>query len=185
MKTKSAVLDLDDLISEEQITEHLAPLREALGERFRVTCYGVPNRLGPVHDLRERYPWITFAQHGFEHTFAECRVWTTDLTVALLERGREMGYAPLFKPPNWILDREVEEGCLAAGVALHVHADYQPTVSGLRTYTEDAPGIRALHTHILQNAATDWIGTHPYFTASYLRRFDSFQTPLDHLETRP
>lgn len=177
---KPVVVDLDDLVSEDQITSLLLPLREALGPAFRVTCYAIPNQLGPVHALREQYPWITFAQHGFEHTFAECRSWTTDLTLARLERGRELGYASLFKAPQWILDTEVEAGLHALDYVLHHHVTYKPTVSGLRVYHEDAPGIRALHTHLVQNPATGWIGSHPYFNATYLRRFSRFDTPLEH-----
>ena len=174
-----AVVDVDDLAFEEQITLDLLPLREAIPSLV-VTCYAIPNHLGPVHELRERYPWIVFAQHGFEHAYAECRSWTRDLALALLARGAEMGYAPLFKPPQWIIDAEVEEACLASGVVLHHHADYAPSTPGLLCYSDlEREDYRAIHSHLQANPSTDNVKTHPYFKAEYLRRFDLFQSPLD------
>lgn len=180
-----AVLDLDDLASEAMILADLVPLRERVSGLL-ITCYAIPNHLGPVHDLKVKYPWIIFGTHGFEHSFAECRSWTTDLALARIGRALEMGYEPLFKPPQWICDSELEEACKELGVVLHHHCDYVPQTSGLRHYSdEERDGYRAIHSHLQPNPSTDDLRTHPYFTPEYLRRFDRFDSPLDWTEVVP
>ena len=175
-----AVCDLDDLWCEEQITKWLVPIHEAI-PLFRVTCYSIPNKLGPVHELRERYPWITFGQHGWEHSQFETRAWTDVLAKAYMEAAQEMGYAPLFKAPNWNEELFLEEVCQERGVTLHHHAKYRPTVKGLKVY----PGLEArtdfesIHSHIQANPVTDFVGNHPDFKIEALSRFISFHSPID------
>lgn len=175
-----AVVDVDDLVAEEQIVDLLLPLHAAvLG--FCVTCYAVPNRLGPVAELRARYPWITFGIHGFEHTFAECRAWTSELAEALLAQALDMGYDAVFKAPNWILDREVEVALAKLDIVLHHHhPNYKPSAPNLRVFPMGKPSnVKQVHTHLVPNPATDSIIGHPDFTPEALSRFDAFLTPLD------
>lgn len=179
---RTALVDVDDLFRREQIEEHLAPLKAGV-PNLVVTAYCIPNLLGPVHELAEEFPWIIFAKHGFEHTFAECRSWHEDLAIVTLELLREMGYAPLFKPPQWVMDSETELACQKVGVTLHHHEQYEPSVTGLRCYPGPDNKRRGnheyVHTHIQRNASTDWIGTHPHFTVDYLKQFTKFTTPLE------
>lgn len=179
---KSAIVDVDDLYCEAQILEHLLPRYEQV-PGFQVTAYTIPNLMGPVHDLSKKYPWITFAQHGTEHTFGECRSWTSDFAVAQLELGASLGYAPLFKPPQWICDKELEEACVTRGVILHHHVSYHPKAKGLRCYPGSSLGRRQraqpVHTHITKNPSTDFIEDHPGFTIEALRAYDTFLTPVD------
>jgi len=177
------IIDVDDLIDEQQIVDHLLPLREGV-PGLTVTAYSVPNRLGPVHELAKRYPWIKFAIHGFEHTFAECGAWTSGHAHYYIETALSMGYDYLFKPPNWIFDGELEEACCMHNVVLHHHEKDEPRFKGLLAY----PGTRAkrqgvgrhiyLHTHILRNPSTTWIGDHPSFTVENLKAFDLFLSPI-------
>jgi len=182
MKQKT-LIDLDDLWDEQQIIDLLVPLREA-NENLVVTVYAIPNRLGPVHDLKVKYPWIQFAQHGFEHTFAECRAWTDTMALEFLSLGAEMGYEPVFKPPNWIFDEDTEAACKEAGVILHHHEDDEPGVRGLKAY----PGPfaargkhthRKLHTHILRNPSTDFILDAPEFRPENIAQHERFLTLPD------
>jgi len=178
-----AVVDVDDLHCEDQIVEHLLPRKEAV-PGLVVTAYAIPNRLGPVHDLKGKYPWITFAQHGFEHTFCECLEWTADKARALLTRGRELGYAPLFKPPNWRFDNELLQAMSELDIALHHHRKASIVGWPGRRYWGERKGGTShtnLHTHIEQNPATDFIATHADFSIESLLKFSEFQTPLDHL----
>lgn len=175
------LVDVDDLYCEQQITDWLQPLRKALGEPFRITCYAPPNRLGPVHDLRDKYSWITFGIHGFEHTFCECRAWTVDYAKAHIEKALEMGYHPLFKAPNWTYDIELEMACTQLNVVLHHHEDFEPS-HGVLAY----PGRKAVrlplavaHTHILRNPNTDFIAEAPSFKLEHLLTFSEFVTPFE------
>jgi hypothetical protein len=177
-----AVIDTDDLWCEDQITEHLLPFHEAFGDRgFCVTVYAIPNKLGPVGDLKRKYPWIVFAIHGFEHSHFECLGWTEPLAEHLVGLALKMGYAPLFKAPNWVLDVETERGLVNLGVVLHPHEDYTSTTEGLKivSYSE---GVESIHTHIQKNPVTDFIGDHPKFTGEYLDQFQQFGSPLDYVE---
>lgn len=178
---KPALLDADDLWCEQQIIELLLPLREAVGEHFRFTAYAIPNRLGPVHQLRRTYPWLTFAIHGFEHSFAECLSWHSELATARLERALDMGYDPVFKAPNWLCDIETETACKQLGVILHHHkTTYEPATPGLFTY----PGPRKkrwqatehdnFHTHLLRNPVTDFITDHRDFEPERLKAVGQF-----------
>ena len=152
---KTALIDVDDLWTEDQIIQYLVPLKKAVPNLI-VTAYGIPNKLGPVHNLLLKYPWLFIAQHGYEHTPFECRAWTEDLVCTRLQQAREMGYLSWFKPPNWTCDMVVEQACLNEGVVLHHHEDYEPSVEGLLAY----PGIRGtephefIHTHITPNPVT-------------------------------
>ena len=174
------LVDVDDLWHEGQITRFLVPIKEQVPD-FRVTCYAIPNKLGDVSKLAEKYPWITFAQHGWEHTPFECRAWTEDIAIMCLERAKQLGYAPIVKPPNWIFDVEVENACRFREVTLHHHQRH--TVSnpvGLSMY----PGPKGtqdknhsyVHSHIQPNPVTDSILTNPMFKPEKLLKITSFLT---------
>lgn len=180
---KSIVCDLDDLWCEEQITLHLLPLREAV-PAFKVTLFSIPNKLGPVHLLKPLYPWITFAIHGWEHTFAECRSWSEELAKVNIEQALAMGYEPIFKPPQWIMDEAIEVACRDLDVVLAHHDTYTPSARQLLCY----PGPKALrlkkgpalaHSHIERSPATDFVTECPEFQPEFLAGFDTFLTPRD------
>lgn len=176
IKQRDMVVDVDDLVSEEQLA--LFDEIRAVRPDFHVTLYGIPNKLGPVWHLCDKYPWVTFAQHGFEHTHFECLTWTQDEATRLLTLGRDMGYAPIFKAPNWELDVETELACKAMGVLLHHHEGKIPITPGLRTYPGPAryrtQQYLQLHSHISPNASTDWIGQHPGFQSSHFGHVGHF-----------
>ena len=94
-----------------------------------------------------------------------------------------MGYEDLFKPPNWVLDVELEEACFEMGVLLHHHLSYKPQTKGLHVF----PGFNhrhekpfgTVHTHILNNPATDFIKDHPGFRPEVLMPASKFITPFD------
>jgi len=175
-----AVVDVDDLWCEDQITRWLLPLKEAVPQ-LRVTCYCIPNKLGPVAALRERYPWVLFAIHGWEHSLFETRAWTDTLARVHMERAIEMGYAHLFKAPNWMGEPFLEEVCFDLHITLHHHKDYAPSRKGLLAFPgrRDRVDFEGVHTHIQRNPATDFIEGHEQFTPDYLARFDDFMTPIE------
>lgn len=175
--SKTALVDVDDLCSEGQIREYLLPLKEKVHDLI-VTAYAIPQHLGPVWDLAKEYPWIRFAQHGFEHTFCECLAWTESQAAYFLGLTRKMGYLPLFKPPNWEFDEELEKACIACGVTLHHHKEAVPSQKGLRHYPGKNRHHAYVHTHITRNPVTDFIEGHPEFTPEFLRDFSEFTTPL-------
>lgn len=167
------VVDVDDLVDPLQL-DLFSEIR-ALRPDFHVTCYSIPNKLGPIHDLKPQFPWVTFAIHGFEHTHFECLTWTYDEARRLLSLALSMGYEPLFKAPNWLLDIETERACKDLNITLHHHIDYVPTTPGLQRYHEKLnKSFVALHTHISPNPATDWIETHPGFSPKKLEPIKSF-----------
>lgn len=176
-----ALVDLDDLYCEEQITKYLLPIKEVV-PTFKCILYSIPNKLGPVHDLKLKYPWITFAIHGWEHVPFECRAWTQEEAESLITKALDMGYAKLFKPPNWTFDEELVNACTHLGVVLHHHKDEDMTkFKGLpRLY----PGPKQwqardhinLHSHIQQNPVTDWVGDHPAFRSERMAKIDEFLT---------
>ena len=176
----TAVVDVDDLYCEDQITRWLVPLHDAVPSLV-VTAYTIPNKLGPVHALRDLYPWLVFAIHGHEHSQFETRAWTDLLASRYIDLALEMGYAPLFKAPNWLEEPVLEEVCAALSVVLHHHDTYTPKAVNLRAFP-GPPGkstFESVHTHIVRNPSTDFIEGHAKFTPAYLAQFAHFSTPLD------
>jgi hypothetical protein len=182
---KRALVSLDDLWCEDLVVKHLLPLRAA-NPAFAATCYAIPALLGPVHDLKQKYPWLTFGVHGFWHTWAECSAWLQEDCERLVGKALEWGYAPLFKPPNWIMDAETEKGLLKLDVALHCHEEYWPMTGGLKWYSHPLPLLTPhdlLHTHIARNPSTTWIATDAKFTPENIIAYDKFITPLSVVRT--
>lgn len=174
-----ALYDVDDLISREQIERYLVPLREA-NEAFAITCYAIPNKIGPVTLLKQRYPWISFGIHGWEHAPFECLGWSYEKTFEVMQRALDMGFDKLFKPPNWCSTDWVEEACEKLGLVLHHHDNYTPKHPGLRHYhaaLSVMPRHTPVHTHITYSPVTDFIETHPGFTTAAVKTFDEFWTP--------
>jgi len=188
MKTDTVFIDVDDLHCEKQIIDLLVPVYEALASgpieedpkalrgRPMITAYTIPNRMGSVKTLTRMFPWLVFGIHGFEHTMCECLCWTKPMAVAFMKRALEMGYAKVFKPPNWECHTEIEEACLELGLILHHHETYRPTVQGLCCYP-GPPAIRTglrhknIHTHIVKNPVTDYIDGHPDFRPEKLKKW--------------
>lgn len=186
MKTPlTFVCDADDLWDPSQIETLLCPIKSAIPD-FRITLYSIPNKLGPVHDLVKEYPWILFAIHGWEHTHFECLTWTAEDTVRFVEQALDMGYSPLFKPPNWQMDFLIEEALLSKAVALHCHESYTPTCPGLQFYrgpSKTLPRHVNLHSHITPNPATDDISSHPGFRPENLKNADRFEFVTSYLRS--
>jgi hypothetical protein len=173
------VVDFDDLLSEDQIIEYLLPLKKA-NPKLVCTVYAVPNYLGPVHDLKIKYPWIKFGIHGFQHTHFECLSWTDWHGKYLIQRALELGYEKLFKPPNWVFTPYTEQACRDLGVILHHHRNDLPRAKGLKVFPgSKPPEVVSLHTHLTKNPATDHITTHPGFDLEKIAQFDVFKTPLE------
>ncbi len=174
-----AFISCDDLWRREQIDEYLVPLREAI-PHLKVTAYGIPNYLGPIHDINEMYgSWLTVAVHGFCHTRSECLSWTDDLAAARIEAALKMGFFPGFKAPNFALYEDTEIACNALNVILHHDLSYIPKHISTRAYPGRAQ--RDDHTLItchLQNysGSQDFIGTNGRMTPDYLKQFDTFLT---------
>lgn len=176
----TAVVDVDDLYCEEQIEKYLLPLHIDI-PHLVVTAYAIPNKLGPVHLLADKYPWIIFGIHGWEHSQFETRSWTDTLARAHIEKAIEMGYASLFKAPNWLEEQVLEEACADLTVVLHHHEDYNPKTAGLLAFPgrKIHPEFESVHTHIHPNPSTDFIGGHAKFTRDYLSKFSDFATPIE------
>lgn len=180
---KIAMVTLDDLYDQAQITDLLEPLKLKVPQLV-VTCFTIPNKFGEVHFLARRYPWIVFAQHGREHTPFECRVWTKEYADWNIHENEKMGYANIFKPPNWTMDRELEEAACKRATLLVVHDTYHPEVEELAflqasTHKRTYGWGKLLHTHITRNPATSYIEDLEEFTPEYLRKFDKFLTPYE------
>jgi len=176
-----AVVDVDDLICEEQIVDLLLPIKTKIPD-FVVTAYGVPNKLGSVSKLKDRYPWVTFGIHGWEHTPFECCAWSDADTERNILRALALGYAPVFKPPNWQLHDEIVSTCTLVDVVLHHHKDKVPaTRYGCRLFPGPFPRPRTyanIHTHVLRNPVTDYIADHPGFQEENLLMWEAFETPI-------
>lgn len=176
-----AVVDVDDLISEEQIVEYLVPIKRKIPDFF-VTAYTVPNKFGPIEpELRVRYPWIAFGIHGWEHTPFECMAWSEDDATRHITKALTMGYDRIFKAPNWRLHDEIVLTCARLGVALHHHESHAPVGLGCHLYPGPRPLKRdyvTLHTHILKNPVTDHISDHPGFLPENLVAYAEFRSAL-------
>lgn len=179
------VCDADDLWHPDQIRDLLLPIKEHTPD-FKITLYAIPNKLGPVHSLVSEYPWIQFAIHGWEHTHFECLTWTTEQTIDHIKRALSMGYANLFKPPNWEMDFAIELGLLSTATALHCHESYSPTTPGLQYYrgpSKSLPRHVNLHTHITPNPVTDNLASHPGFRAENLANASRFEFVTSYLRS--
>jgi hypothetical protein len=182
--SRAVVYDVDDLWNEQQIIDYLVPLHDA-NPAFRVTCYAIPNKLGPVHELRKRYPWIVFGVHGWEHTQFECRAWTSDDAEWYIKKALEMGYDKLFKPPNWLWDDETMRVIDQLGITFHHHKD-DKNLSKWAAIVALYPGegtfgkseIPNIHTHIQKNPVTDNVENHGGFRPYRAKDFDEFRDPI-------
>lgn len=183
MTPHTALIDADDLLHEDQLKCWIEPLHEAVPEAI-FTLYSVPMYLGPVHELKERYPYVIFGVHGLNHALMECCSWNDDIAKANVELALSMGYAPLFKPPNWSFPddaderRAIEAALRDLGVVLHCHEDYRPQARGLKYWSSKDRSVEYVHTHIQRNPSTDFIETHPSFRPEYLATFVDFTDPM-------
>ena len=124
---------------------------------------------------------MVFAQHGWTHSQFETRAWTDLLAGRYIDLALTMGYAPLFKAPNWLEEPFLEEVCAALNVVLHHHDIYKPTTAHLRAFPGPQPrtDFEPIHTHIARNPVTDFIEDHAKFTPAHLAQFMHFATPLE------
>lgn len=186
---KIAMVTLDDLYDPQQIIDLLEPLKQKVPQLI-VTCFTIPNKFGEIHFLARRYPWICFAQHGREHTPFECRTWTKEYTEWNIQENLKMGYEKIFKPPNWTMDEEVEQGLLAKDILLVAHDTYEATTPNLRWLTASKHKKHyiwgdLIHSHITRNPATSYFSDLPEFNPDYLLRYNSFITPWDAYSALP
>jgi hypothetical protein len=165
-----AFVDVDDLICETQIKELLLPLRVKV-PKLQVTADAIPNKLGEVWVLKQKYPWIFFGIHGWEHTFCECIAWSETQAIHFMKRSLNMGYDPCFKAPNWEFDEDVIKACKEVDIKLHAH---ETSEQGSLVIPKD---VDYIHTHIMRNPSTDYILEHTKFTPDYLQVVDEFLTP--------
>jgi len=176
----NAIIDLDDLYDESQLDEVL--YLHSLRPDILLTIYCIPAKLGPVHDLKIRYPWIIFAQHGREHTPFECVEWTADKAKMMIQRNLDDGYERIFRPPNWRCDRELEIACHDLDIVLAHHpTDYKPTIPRLHCWPGlkgVPPEIKFIHSHITPNPVTDDINTCGDFRSKSLLSVGEFLNPI-------
>ncbi len=174
-----ALVDLDDLWCERQL-EELLPLKEAVPD-LQLTLYTIPGMLGPVTELKARWPWVTFGIHGVYHTHAEALHLVKEDWDWFLGKTLEMGYDPVFKAPNWVADMELEEALAGRGIVLHCHKQYKPIQPGLQVYRPEHPKLTAhtnIHSHLTRNPSTDYWKTCEEFKPENLGRYSDFLTPL-------
>lgn len=173
---QDVLVDLDDAWSLTQLEKDLFPMLRAV-PNMRVTVYGIPSMLGPVHELREAWPQVTWGVHGFYHTREECRVWLKEEAEAYLEQALKMGYHRVFKAPNWGLDwDEVGPALKEKEFLVHIHpTDTAPP--GMRYYRgphkHHHPHVN-LHTHLASNPSTDNVGTVHWWKVDYLKQVGQF-----------
>lgn len=173
MKT---IVELDDLWDSSLIEKYLVPLRE-LNPNFIANVFCIPNKLGEAGMLRKVYPWIRFYIHGFEHTHFECGEWTEEKAHALIGRALEMGYEPVFKAPNYLMDDETGKAVANLGCILVNNPTYQPEVPGLVTYPniDKYPRHTRICAHLVWYPRTnDFIEEHPWFVHQSAKEVEEF-----------
>ena len=78
-----------------------------------------PNVFGPITDaMHEIWQNVAFAMHGFEGTRHECNSWTSDQAQYLITLAEHMGYTPIFCPPDFTWDGELEKALANTGTVL-------------------------------------------------------------------
>lgn len=162
MDSKPVILDFDDLADGNDRLDILERLKER-DPGFKVTLFAIPARCGDALLKRydERKDWIALGIHGFRHSRHEAMSWTDEETAEKIALARSIypGFAPVFKAPNWSLDKMVYEGCTKAGVAIADHVRNRPIIpEGQNHYFYNIrirrdPYVR-MHGHI-----QDWGGT--------------------------
>ena len=179
----AALLELRDLWNPDQLQQHVAPLREK-NPTLHLTCYGMPNRLGPVTELRREFPYVTFGIQGFEGSPFECAPWTEDIARTHLMDALSMGYNAIFFPPGWVYDEETAKACKDLSILLRHHPSAQIFVKGLAVYPGPKDGrlkptYRAIQSSLQPGSIGGWMGTHPAFQNLDTFNFNQFITPLD------
>lgn len=170
------LLEVDDLWDSDQIQKQLVPLR-GFNKNLVVNAFCIPNKLGEVHMLREIYPWIKFYIHGFEHTHFECLEWTDEKARALLSKAREMGYQPVFKAPNYLMDDETALACSYLDIYLVHNPSYIPDMTGLKSYPNNQnwpKHLRASAHLVPYPGCGDFIETNPCFSKQGLEEASEF-----------
>ena len=184
--TKRTLVTLDDLycFSQLQILNDICDAHPDV----KPVVFTIPNKFGRIHDyLQKRLPRVTFAIHGFEHTPFECRDWHPDKARVLIQRALDMGYAPIFKAPNWIHDADTEAACRDLNVTLCIHQYGHVSVPGLSFVRSMEPGRegkfgRNLHSHITRNPVTTYVLDMDEFQPDLLAEFAPFAHWSDWVE---
>lgn len=175
---------VDDLMDPDLIDLYLTPIWEKVPQ-FRATVYAIPNKLGEIHELRLKYPWLVFGIHGWEHTRGECGPWTDEQAHDLIGRALKMGYDPVFKAPGWIHTEAAELACRDLGVVLHHHDELKIDTQGLKVFPGTARRLltsaqcQTLSGHFYRAGVDNFIGDHPGFDPLSLKFVKEFLTPLD------
>ena len=152
------VIEMDDLWNPQQIKDLIVPIKQE-HPALVVNVFAIPNKLGPVTELKAQYPWINFCIHGFEHTHFECGEWTSDKAEALIAKAIEMGYEPVFKAPNHYLDDETAGACAKLDVILVHNDSYKPGVPGLTTFKSGQQSYGLFCFHLVKYVGSaDYIG---------------------------
>lgn len=124
MSDKIAVLDFDDLCDQNDPYDTLVRLHER-DPNFKVTLFAIPTRCS--ESLLSKYSfigdWCAIGIHGWRHSRHECLAWTSEETVDKVNRAKSIypRFAPIFKAPNWEIDKETYAGLKEAGIAVADH----------------------------------------------------------------
>lgn len=124
MSDKIAILDFDDLCDANDPYDTLVRLHDR-DPNFKVTLFAIPTRCSTA--LLDKYSaikdWCALGVHGWRHSRHETLAWTSEETQDKLAKSRELypHFAPIFKAPNWEIDREGYAGCREAGFAVADH----------------------------------------------------------------
>ena len=100
------ICDFDDLFDG---NIHKLSVLEKIHERlpdFKATLFTIPNRTSPetIAFVKETYPYLTLAPHGWEHTKGECYSWTLTEGRDKMEQAKDKGIdAPVFRAPGWLI----------------------------------------------------------------------------------
>lgn len=121
---KTAILDFDDLMDDNDPLDTLTVLKER-DPGFKVTLFAIPTRCskGLLEKYAARRDWIQLGIHGWRHSRHECLAWTSEETVEKVSLARETypGFSDIFKAPNWEMCDEVYEGLKTCGIAVADH----------------------------------------------------------------
>lgn len=96
--------------------QHLETIARLLDEvpNLRLNLFCAPALL----NRRKMDERVRAGMFGWEGTRYECITWTDELAEKLIASGLAKGYDPLFMPPSFYYDEELEEACKKLGVRL-------------------------------------------------------------------
>jgi ubiquinone/menaquinone biosynthesis C-methylase UbiE len=140
------VFDLDDFSDKAPNIGRLVDLKNTY-PNLKVTLFAIPTKTTAYIWAQD---WVEVAVHGYKHENNwECKEWTKDQTIAVLQYAENNGFDKVFRAPGWQLNRQVLEALAERGWMAALQPWDHSELEGLTLPAYYAGGdYRSVHGHM-------------------------------------